>query len=145
MTIHKNIQLISGVLATLFIYAALSKLSNYDQSRNEMLNQIFPREWALLFTWLIPSIELIVTLLLLLKPTLKLGLWASALLMLAFSAYIAVVLSGAFGRIPCSCGGIFRQMGYQTHLAFNLAFLGLAIYGIYLTHHTHLKKGGPKN
>ena len=89
------VQWITAALATLFCYAAISKLLNYEQSRREMLNQIFPTSWALVLTWLIPSIEISVAALLLVKRKQKVGLWAAALLLLTFSIYIAVVMSFA--------------------------------------------------
>lgn len=36
------LKIISGLLAALFFYAALSKLLDYEKSRQEMLNQVFP-------------------------------------------------------------------------------------------------------
>ncbi|RZM26957.1 MAG: hypothetical protein EOO88_15105 [Pedobacter sp.] len=128
---------IASLLAALLFYAAMSKLMNYEQSRNEMLNQVFPRSWAIILTWLIPGLELLITLTLLFKQTLRYGLWAATLLLGAFSIYIAVVMTGVFGRVPCSCGGILKNMGYPTHLLFNLFFVAIGITGIKLTNHQH--------
>jgi len=128
----KIIQLITAALAALFCYAALSKLLHYQQSEHEMLNQVFPKDWAVVFVWLVPGIELTVVLLLIAKATQKVGLWAAAILLLTFSIYIAVVMTGVFGRIPCSCGGILKNMGYGTHLIFNLCFMIAACYGLVL-------------
>ncbi|RYF12424.1 MAG: hypothetical protein EOO42_20135, partial [Flavobacteriales bacterium] len=110
------IQISTAALATLFCYAALSKLFSYEQSKTEMLHQVFPVAWALVLSWLIPTVELMVVLLLLFKATQTLGLWASALLLFLFSIYIAVVMTSIFGRVPCSCGGILKNMSYGTHL-----------------------------
>ena len=54
----------------------------------------------------------------------------AGLLLSVFSIYIAVTMSGFFGRIPCSCGGILKNMGYWTHLIFNLLFIVFAMLGI---------------
>ncbi|RYD96815.1 MAG: hypothetical protein EOP54_12740 [Sphingobacteriales bacterium] len=124
---HTFIQFATAALATLFCYAAMSKLLNYEQSEQEMLNQVFPQSVAIVLTWLVPSVELLVTMLLLIKTTQHIGLWVAALLLLAFSVYISVVMTGAFGRVPCSCGGILKSMSYGTHLVFNLFFMFLAI------------------
>lgn len=121
---------ITAALAVLFCYAAMSKLLNYEQAEQEMLNQVFPHSIALVLTWLVPSVELIVCLLLLLKNTQYIALWAAALLLLAFSIYIAVVMTGVFGRVPCSCGGILKNMSYATHLLFNILFMLAACSGI---------------
>lgn len=130
MSSHQSvyINLITAALAALFCYAAMSKLLSYGQSEQEMLNQVFPRSFALVLTWLVPSIELILCLLLLIKQTQYTALWAAVLLLFAFSIYIAVAMTGVFGRVPCSCGGILKNMGYGTHLIFNLFFM-LAAYG----------------
>lgn len=126
------INLITAALATLFCYAAISKLLNYEQSQREMLNQVFPSAWALVLTWLVPSVELVIAMLLLIKGTQHLALWAATLLLLAFSIYIAVVMTGAFGRVPCSCGGILKNMSYGAHLIFNLCFVIAGCFGLVL-------------
>ena len=128
---------ITSLLAALLFYAAMSKLINYEQSRSEMLNQVFPRSWTIILTWLIPTLEIIITFTLLFKQTLRYGLWAATVLLGAFSIYIAVVMTGVFGRVPCSCGGILKNMSYPTHLLFNLFFLTIAMLGIRLTNHKY--------
>lgn len=122
--------LISGLIAALFFYAAFSKLMDYDKSRWEMRNQIFPLAIANLLTWLVPAIEITLSFLLLFPNTRKIALWASILLLTTFTLYIAIVMTGAFGRIPCSCGGILKNMSYGTHLIFNLFFVALALLGL---------------
>ena len=121
---------ICGLVAALFFYAALSKLTDYDKSVGEMRNQIFSATIANALTWLIPTIEIMLTLLLLFPNTRKIALWASLLLLTAFTLYIAIVMTGVFGRIPCSCGGILKNMGYGMHLIFNLFFVLLALLGL---------------
>ena len=103
---------------------------DYDKSIGEMRNQIFPATIADILTWLVPTIEIMLTLLLLFPKTRKIALWGSLFLLSAFTLYIAVVMTGVFGRIPCSCGGILKNMGYGTHLIFNLFFVSLAALGL---------------
>jgi hypothetical protein len=123
---------ITTVLALLFFYAAFIKLINYHESRQQMLNQVFSKAVALLLTWLVPVAELIIMGLLLIRQTRLKGLYASALLLLAFTIYIIVAMSGVFGHIPCSCGGVLENMSYQNHIWFNLFFMVLAVSGIAL-------------
>jgi hypothetical protein len=47
----------------------------------------------------------------------------------AFTGYVALVLTGIFGRIPCSCGGIVSALGWGEHLILNIALLTIAILG----------------
>jgi len=124
------LKFISGSIAVLFFYAALSKLIDYDKSLGEMRNQVFPLAIADILTWLIPSLEIGLTLLLLFPSTRKIALWASLFMLTAFTLYIAIVMTGVFGRIPCSCGGVLKNMSYGTHLIFNLFFVSLAILGL---------------
>ena len=123
---------ISAVLALMFFYAAYSKLLDYDTSRQEMLNQVFSRPVALVLVFLVPMSELLIVALLLFSSTRLWGLYGSLILLTAFSLYISISMSGVFGRVPCSCGGILKHMGYWTHLAFNFFFIVLAIMGIAL-------------
>lgn len=123
------------VIALLLFYAAMSKLLNYEMSKDEMLNQVFPEKIALQLVWLVPLTELTICGLLLNTHTIMIGFYASALLMASFSIYISIAMTGIFGRIPCSCGGILEYMSYRTHLVFNLFFLGLALLGIAIGNH----------
>ncbi len=117
----------------LFSYAAISKLINYEQSRNQMLNQVFPRDFAMLLTWAVPSVELINVLCLSFKRTVIVGLWFSLTLMISFTIYIILGLLNAFSRMPCSCGGILENMGWETHLFFNVACILIIIIGLILS------------
>jgi len=120
----------AALIAIMLCYAALSKLTAYQLSKEQMLNQVFPNVIALQLTWLIPVVELLITLTLVFEKTMLKGFYASLLLMTAFSIYISLTMSGLFGRTPCSCGGVLKNMSYATHLLFNMAFIILAIIGI---------------
>ena len=50
-------------------------------------------------------------------------------LFLLFTGYVALVLTGIFGRIPCSCGGIVSTLGWWEHLVLNIVLLVTAILG----------------
>ena len=100
-----------------------------------MMNQVFPIWMAEILYWLVPVIELGVCILLIIGimgKTRLMGLYASLILMSSFSIYIAITMTGIFGRIPCSCGGLLNNMSYGTHLIFNLFFVALALIGIAL-------------
>lgn len=124
------IEIICISLIILWSYAAFSKLADLDRSHSEMLNQVFPMWMADILYWLIPSLELGLCALLVFTKTRLLGLYGSLILMSSFTLYIAVVRTGVFGRVPCSCGGILSNMPYSTHLLFNLFFVALALSGI---------------
>lgn len=126
------LQGIATAIALLFCYAALSKLTDFTRSKSEMLNQVFPESVALILVWAIPALELLIVALLLYKPLRLTGFYASFILLALFTIYIAITMTGVFGRIPCSCGGILKYMSYSVHLIFNIFFLLLALTGILL-------------
>ncbi len=97
-----------------------------------MLNQIFPRAVSLVLVWVVPVAELMIVGLLFYKPSRLLGFYAALMLLFAFSLYISTTMTGVFGRVPCSCGGILKHMSYWTHLAFNFFFIVMAVLGIAL-------------
>jgi len=127
------------LLIILFVYAAGSKLIDYEHSLREMHNQIFPTFAANILTWLVPTLEIGAILLLLLPSSKIIGLWISLALMSVFTVYIAIVMTGIFGRIPCSCGGILNNMPYSTHLIFNLLVILLTLSAL----HIHYRKIRP--
>jgi len=130
-------QILSGIiflLVLLWVYTAASKLSDITEFKRQLNSQTFSHTHAALLVWLIPICEICAAALLLFKQTIKLGLVLSLVLMALFTAYIVLVLAGYYDRIPCSCGGVLKQLGWQAHLYFNLFFLTLSIIGLLLLH-----------
>lgn len=125
-------------LTFLWVYAAMSKVLNYEQSRMQMMNQVFPAMINAVLLWVIPITELFIAGLLLFSKSRTAGLILSAILLFLFSGYVLLVMLNVFGRIPCSCGGIISKLSWGQHLVFNLTFLALAILGLGIG----LKKGG---
>lgn len=117
--------IIVALLVVLWVYASLSKLLDFDRSRNQMLNQVFLNSIAKILAWMVPTAELIISVLLLFTKTKLFGLYASAFLLLNFTVYIGLVMSNVFGRIPCSCGGILEKMSWGQHMAFNIFFIAI--------------------
>ncbi len=132
------VSVISGLLTFLWVYAAMSKVLNYEQSRMQMMNQVFPAMINAVLLWVIPITELLIAGLLLFSKSRMAGLILSAILLFLFSGYVLLVMLNVFGRIPCSCGGIISKLSWGQHLVFNLVFLALAILGLGI----ELKKGG---
>src|SRR6476661_933499 len=130
--------LISALLITLWVYAAVSKLIDLEHSRGQMLNQPIPRDLAELLTVAIPVWELLLAAGLLVPWSRNLAYWLSAATLLIFSMYILLAMSGSMGRIPCSCGGILSKMSWSVHLFFNGCFVLLAFIGVYLNRLHHI-------
>jgi len=127
------LQAIVSLLILLWVYAALSKLTDIDQFTREIKQQHLPLLTAQTAVWLLPTIELIAATLLIFPKWRRTGLLLSSILMFTFTIYIILVLSGYFKNIPCSCGGVLKQLGWRNHLIFNIFFLVLGIMGIHLS------------
>jgi hypothetical protein len=125
------LELISGLLIMLFIYAAVSKLLDYETFKIQLSKSPFITNFAGIISWALPIGEILVGLALASRRTRLLGLYASLFLMTMFTAYIYTMLHYSY-YIPCSCGGILSQMGWTTHLWFNAGFVALSIAGVFL-------------
>jgi putative oxidoreductase len=126
------IEIICSLLILLFVYTAGSKLLDLRTTYREMNSQPFPNWMTPYLVWGISLLELAVASLLLFNRTKKAGLWSSLILMTLFSGYIGAILLRFFDRVPCSCGGVIKQLGWTTHLYFNLFFVGISIIGLWL-------------
>lgn len=120
------------LLVLLWTYTASSKLADFSGFKTEMANQPFSSAVTQLLVWTIPPIELLTAFLLLFNKTRLMGLYISFILMLLFTGYIALVLLGFYDRVPCSCGGVLKQLGWQAHFWFNKFFIFIIFIGIFL-------------
>lgn len=126
------IEILSSLLILLFVYASVSKWLDFKTFTGQMNNQPFPNWSTPYLVWSIPGIEIIISVLLMFGRTQLIGFWSSFIVMLLFTVYTALVLSNAFGRIPCSCGGVIEKLTWKQHLLFNLFYSGVALAGIIL-------------
>lgn len=134
------ISITCALLILLWTYTAFSKLSDIQEFKRQLGNQTFSKATSSFLFWFIPISELLAAGLLIIKKTRLIGLVLSSALMLLFTAYITLVLIGYYDRVPCSCGGVLKAMGWQTHLWFNLFFLSISITGLFLYGKSHRAK-----
>lgn len=130
---HRNVivEIICYLFILLFVYAAVTKLADYDKFRiqvgqSPILTSI--GDWV---AWSVPTLELVIASLLVIPRFRKIALYASFCLMTMFTAYIFIILTYS-PFVPCSCGGILEKMGWGEHLVFNIIFVLLAFIGILL-------------
>jgi putative oxidoreductase len=126
-------EIIPGMLILMWSYAAASKLLDFETSRSQMLNQVFPHFIGNILVWAVPLAELITAGLLLFIKTRTAGFYVSLILLLQFTIYISLLMLNVFGRIPCSCGGILEKMSWGQHLVFNLVFILLTLIALVFT------------
>ncbi len=123
------IEFVSAAFAVLFIYAAATKLLDYDKFRLQIGQSPVLTGFAGIVVWLVPAIEVVIALMLTFQRFRLLGLYASFTLMVMFTAYI-VVITRFSDYIPCSCGGVLENLSWNEHLVFNVVFVVLAAISI---------------
>ena len=110
----------------LWVYAATAKLLEFDDFGIQLGQSPLLSAYAGILVWLVPLSEYILSALLLLPTTRKVGLYGSLCLMTAFTTYIIIILNYA-DFVPCSCGGILEALGWTEHLIFNIACIVFAL------------------
>jgi uncharacterized membrane protein YphA (DoxX/SURF4 family) len=125
------LDIITFAFVALFIYAASSKLLDFEAFRAQIGKSPLIMSYAGTIAWLIPSIEIVVALLFLFPRLQYIALYLSYSLMLLFTLYISFILMFS-PYVPCSCGGILSSLGWKEHLVFNVTFTLLAIVGVRL-------------
>ena len=128
-------EVISSLLIILFIYTALSKLSAYDNFTAQLSKSPFITTYSNSIAWSIPAVEILISLLLVIKRTRLLGLYASFFLMSLFTAYLIIMLNFSY-HIPCSCGGVLQYLSWNEHIVFNSFFILIAGAGVLLMENT---------
>lgn len=125
------VDVICYLFVLLFLYAATSKLLDYDKFELQISKSPIITEFANILVWLVPGSEIVISIMLLIERTRMLGLFAAFTLMLLFTFYIYAILNFS-DSIPCSCGGVLEKMTWNQHLIFNMVFVLLALTGILL-------------
>ena len=128
---HIIIELICFLFVLLFVYAAVSKLLDFENFRVQLGQSPLLNIFASWLAWLVPLIELVIAIALCFYSIRFWALYAGFILMTMFTGYIYIILNYS-SYVPCSCGGILEKLGWTEHLVFNLGFLLLAISGLFL-------------
>ena len=110
----------------LFIYAAVSKIIDFENFQIQLGQSPLLSAFAGIISWLIPVLEIIISLTLFIPRLRTVGLYAALSLMVMFTVYIFIILNFS-SFVPCSCGGVLEKMGWTEHLIFNICFIILAL------------------
>ena len=124
-------EIIAALFILLFLYTALSKLSDMNRMELTIAKSPVIADKAKLVAWSVPIVEIIVSALLFIPRFRYYGLIASFTLMLLFTIYVGGILAFA-ERLPCACGGVISEMSWSGHLIFNIAFSLIALLGVWL-------------
>ena len=123
------VEIICFLFILLFVYASLNKLIDVEKFRVQIGQSPLLTGVAPVISWLIPAIEILISLALVSSKFRLAALYASFGLMVGFSLYIIAILNFS-EHVPCSCGGVLENMGWTQHLIFNIVFVFLAALGI---------------
>lgn len=113
--------IVTYALVILFVYTAFSKLFLYDVYVYDLGRSPMIGSMAVPLSILLPAAELLIAVLLLVPRTRLYGLYGSTLLMFLFTGYVATMLLTE-DSLPCTCGGLIRQLTWRQHLLFNIFF-----------------------
>lgn len=124
-------EICAAILALLWVYTGSYKLADHHKFLVQLEGQPLPKDLINIVSILIPIIELMVAIMLTIKKTRTAGFWISAVLLVAFTSYISLIMLNVFNNIPCSCAGVFEHMSWTTHLYFNIFCLIICFTGLY--------------
>ncbi len=116
----------------LFVYAAVSKLLDFETFTVQLAQSPLLSAYAGIIAWLVPGLEILISIFLMIPRYRRVALYASFFLMVMFTTYIVIILNFS-DFIPCSCGGVLEKLGWTEHLIFNIVFIGLAAVAILLS------------
>ena len=117
-------------LVLLWVYAASSKVLDFNMFRGQMHRQILPDFLKSSLVYILPPLEVAAAMLLLFERTQEAGFMLSLGLMTAFTIYVGLAVFRIFDHVPCSCGGVLSKMGWDGHFFFNIFFLLLTAVGL---------------
>lgn len=129
---NATVEIISALFILLFVYTAVSKLSEIPNFQNVLSKSPLIGSMAPYIAWGLPILELLVAALLFIPKTRRWGLFSSLALMIGFTVYLGYMIYFT-PNLPCSCGGVLSQMSWKQHLIFNTAFTLLALIGVLLS------------
>ena len=121
-------EIISATFIFLFVYTAVSKIIFRESFAYVLSRSPLVGELSNFISWMIPSAEISISCLLLIPNFRRLGFLFAALLMTLFTLYIAYMLLFT-PELPCSCGGVLKNLDWPEHLLFNICFAVVAFIG----------------
>ena len=119
------IEIVSTLLILLFVYAAISKILDFENFQAQLSQSPLLSAYTGLISYTLIIIELTISFCLAVPKFRAIGLISSFTLMVMFTSYIVVIINYS-SFVPCSCGGILEKLGWHEHLIFNIIFTLLA-------------------
>jgi len=140
---EEGLDTIVNLFFILFMYAAMNKLMEFDKFQLQISKSPVITSLAPVLAWMIPSVEIVISIMLYLQRTVLIALYASIGLISLFTVYIIAVLN--FNEAIPDNMGVLNNSGWVMHVFFNLVFVGLGILGVLLKTKRIMSEGIPAN
>lgn len=114
----------------LFVYTASSKLQDYAVFQRGLHNSVLLNPYSTTLAWLIPTVEILISILLIIPKMRSYGLISSLLIMIIFTSYLIYMISYG-GPRTCGCGGVIQSLTWVQHIWFNITFILLACLALF--------------
>lgn len=124
-------EIVAALFILLFVYTGISKLAEQNSFHAALAKAPLIGSKANFISWCLPTTELIIALLLFLPFMRKWGLMIGLAFMCLFTGHIFYMIVFT-PYLPCSCGGVLKQMTWTRHLEFNMLLTALAAFGIWV-------------
>jgi putative oxidoreductase len=122
---------LTALLVFLFLYTGLSKFFEHQTFNAVLKSSPLLGSMAGFISYALPGFEILVTALLIIPKTRMYGLWASLVLLTGFTLYLIYMINFT-PKLPCSCGGVIKNMTWRQHILFNVSFIVLNSITIWL-------------
>lgn len=124
--IHLTQEIAGYLLVFLFTYTGVSKLMDRSSFEAVLLQSPLVMNYAIIISWLLPVVEIVIAILLLWKKYRITGLVLSLIVLVIFTIYIGYMIL-YIPSLPCSCGGVLKELSWRSHILFNLFFIILTL------------------
>src|SRR5690606_12429411 len=115
-------EVVAFLFILLFVYAALSKLLDFETFRVQLAQSPLLRAYAGMLAWLVAGVDILLALLLFIPRFRVVALYASFLLMVMFTAYIYII-QNLSDFIPCSHRVVLEKLRWTQQFTFNMVFI----------------------
>jgi len=122
-------EIITYFFIILFGYTGIAKLMEIHSFKDQLASSPMLGQLAGLITWALPISEILLAIALFIPVSRLKALYATAILMTLFTAYVITLLF-MDNHLSCSCGGIIEELTPKQHVVFNSACVILSVLGI---------------
>jgi len=127
-----TVDVISLFYVSLMLYTAISKVLAFTETREQLSLMPLIERYSDVVAFGLPALEIIISVIIFIPRTRRIGLYLVSGLMILFTLYVAYLIR-FHSHLPCTCGGFISSLSWPQHLIFNSAFIILGVLAIYLS------------